>query len=237
MPYFYTPPDRPNQVIKVAKPAGNCGADLGFEKLFVVPSRETTPTLLVSYIWAHTAVCGFITGEISCRKGDEAALGDEVDVVVAKTLPPCSNASIGTRALYGNLSGRTLLVGFGWDILLCEFSGSYIGGGSATISGQVGFRPADEAEYTLPAIRAELRYLGSLFYVIATRKQTSREKRRGLVLRHVAQGDHQDVVSDIAARVEKLEATANTGAAELSGKRRVAKVFGGGSAFGWGGIV
>ncbi len=194
---FYIHPDRPDVVTKVAKPIDSCIADLEIEKRVyrrLGKHPHLAKVVAMDEYGIHLKLASHGCLRLYYREGGKATLRRESSVVPQRRYRCRYIHRKDVR--HGDLSGRNLLLDSTRNVLLCDFSGSYIDGESATIFAEVGFRHPDESEYRLPTIRAELHSLGSLLYEIVMYVKPYEGLEEDITLKCVARRDYPDV-SDV----------------------------------------
>lgn len=191
---FYTLPDRPEVVVKVAIPSDRTLSDFEIEKRVYRRLREHPHLVHVFEINEYGIYLALASNgclRLYYEKGGKATLHERVtwcrDITAVVEYVHQKNVR------HGDLSGRNMLLDSDRKILLCDFSGSYIDGESATIIAEVGFRYPDKNENRLPTIRAELYALGSLLYEIIVGKKPYHNLEDNVVLERMAREEYPNV--------------------------------------------
>jgi serine/threonine protein kinase len=223
---IYTLPSRPGQVLKVPRPFPNYEHDLEIEKKCL--SRLGIHRNLVQVIemdeygiWLKRAYYGNLREYLSA--GNDVSLKQRI--IWCRDVAQVVHYVHQHGIRHADVSGRNLLVEQNLNVLLCDFSGSYIDGEKATIVAEGGFRHPDRAEYLLPTLRSELHSLGSTIYELITGAKPFKDLGGEEVQKLLEDGTYPDVsrlvLGDIISRCWRGEYQSSAEVAEavsLTGK-------------------
>ncbi|WEW56987.1 hypothetical protein PRK78_002446 [Emydomyces testavorans] len=191
---IYTLPDRPNEVVKVPQPFDGDRHNHEIERrvyqrLGKHPNIVNVTEMDQYGIYLERAFHGCLRQYF--REGGTATLQEKI--MWCRDTASVLDYVHQNNIRHADLSGRNLLLDSKRNILLCDFSGSFIDGEKATIFAECGFRHPDENEYAQPTIRGELHTLGSTIYEIMTGVKPHHGLEEHIIRDLVEKGEYPDV--------------------------------------------
>ncbi|KAL2022506.1 hypothetical protein VTK56DRAFT_5113 [Thermocarpiscus australiensis] len=191
---LYTMPGQPNEVVKVPLPLEMYEKAHEIERQ--VYRRLGLHKSLAEVVKMDEYGIYLVQAEHGCireyyMKGGTATLSERIKWCreLAEVLEYVHQHNV----RHADLSGRNLLLDSTRNILLCDFSGSFIDGTTALVIAEAGYRHPDRSEYLQPTLRSEIHSLGSTIYEIVTSTQPHQGLEDYEVDKLLEEGKYPDV--------------------------------------------